>query len=74
MGDTVGKESFTHACISVEKEILERTIEIPDKASGNIISPPGCLSFGQPGGFVLHCIRIVIKRKVFKVFFFENFF
>ena len=74
MGNAVGKKCLADSCISVEKEILEGGVKIFDKASGYVIGAPRGLTLGEPCCFVLHCIRIVIKRKVVKVLFFKNFF
>ena len=59
-------------CCRKERD-SETGIEITDETPGGIIGVSGCLQRGLSGRFVFYCIRIPVKRKVLKVFFFQDF-
>ena len=72
-GNAVGQKRLAHTGAAVEKQVLEPGIKIPDKILRGVIRVSGRLQRRLPRCFVLNCIRIPVKRKVFKILFFKNF-
>lgn len=71
-GNAVGEEGFAYSGAAVQKKILAAGIKIAYKIHSSIIGMLCCFSCGQSGCLVFYCIRIPVKRKVLKIFFFQN--
>ena len=71
-GNAVGEKGFAHARITVEKEILEIRVEIPDEIHGFRHKFFHCDKGRKAGGGAHRRIGIVTEGKMIEIFLFQN--